>query len=41
MRRAPADLIRHSVNAATGELLADLVIDPRRDYGPNKAPTKH
>jgi hypothetical protein len=26
------------VNAATGELLRDLIIDPRRDYQPTQAP---
>jgi transposase InsO family protein len=38
------DLNVRIVNAATGELLADLVIDPRRDYQPTgapKSPTKN
>jgi transposase InsO family protein len=38
------DLHVRVVNAATGELLRDLVIDPRRDYQPTRAPkgpTKH
>jgi transposase-like protein len=32
------DLHVRVVNAATGELLRDLVIDPRRDYQPTRAP---
>ena len=32
------DLNVRIVNAATGELLRDLLIDPRRDYQPTGAP---
>jgi hypothetical protein len=38
------DLEVRVVNAATGELLRDLLIDPRRDYqstGAPKGPTKN
>jgi hypothetical protein len=33
------DLHVRIVDAATGELLRDLTIDPRRDYQPTGAPT--
>jgi hypothetical protein len=32
------DLHIRVVNAATGELLRELVLDPTRDYQPNRAP---
>jgi hypothetical protein len=32
------DLHVRIINAATGELLRDLIIDPRRDYQPNGRP---
>jgi hypothetical protein len=37
-RRTVQDLHVTGVNAATGEILRDLVIDPRRDYQPTGRP---